>query len=89
MNSTSLNPDEVLGNVVTAIFSPLYQLAVAVAVIYFLFGVFRFIVDMNDPERKNVGKEHLLWGTIGLFIIFSVGGILRLYNDIFGGLFIF
>lgn len=87
--NNSLDPEQVLQSVVTTIFSPLYQLAVGLAFVYFLFGVFRFILDMNDPERKNIGKGHLLWGTVGLFIIFSVGGILRLYNDIFGGLFVF
>ncbi len=81
------NPDQVFQNVVTEIFNPLYKLAVGIAITYFLFGVFKFIMDMNDPEKKNFGKSHLLWGTIGLFIILSVGGILRLFNDLFGGMF--
>ncbi len=85
----ALDGEQVLQSVIANVFSPLYQLAVGISFIYFLYGVFRFIIDMNDPERKNIGKGHLLWGTVGLFIIFSVGGILRLYNDIFGGLFIF
>ena len=58
---TSITP---IKNVVNTIFSPLYQLAVGLAFIYFLFGVFRFIIDMNDPERKNIGKGHLLWGLL-------------------------
>jgi hypothetical protein len=85
----SLDPEQVLQNVVTTIFTPLYQLAVGIAVVYFLYGALRFIIDMNDPERKNIGKEHLFWGTIGLFIIFSVGGVLRLFSDIFGGFFVY
>ena len=73
--------------VTTEIFSPLYELAVGIAFIYFLYGVFKFIVDLNDPDKKNNGKAHLLWGTIGLFIMFSVGGIIQLLNDMFGGVF--
>ncbi len=82
-----MNADQILGNVVKYVFSPLYQLAVGVAFIYFLYGAFMFIVNINDPEKKNIGKSHLLWGTIGLFIILSVGGILKLFNDVFGGMF--
>ena len=79
--------EQILQNVVTEIFSPLYKLAVALAVLYFLYGVLKFIIDLNDPQKKNTGKEHLLWGLIGLFIILSVGGILKLFNDVFGGMF--
>jgi hypothetical protein len=84
-----MNGEQVLQKVITEIFNPMYQLAVALATLYFFFGVFKFIVDMNDPQKKNFGKSHLLWGLVGLFIILSVGGILRLFSDVFGGLFVF
>jgi hypothetical protein len=88
MNS-SVDGDAVLQKVVQEVFSPLYQLVAGIAFLYFLYGVFMFIVNMNDPEKKNLGKQHLLWGTVGLFIILSVGGIMMVFNNIFGGLFIF
>lgn len=81
--------EEVLQKVVTMVFSPLYQLLVVIAFLYFLYGGFMFIKDMNDPTAKNTGKQHLLWGTVGLFIIFSVGGILELFNTYLEGLFTF
>lgn len=86
---TDANGDQILQKVVTYFFSPLYQLCVAIAVVYFLYGVMRFVMDLNDPQSKNLGKAHLLYGTIGLFIIFSVGGFLRYFNEFFGGMFIY
>lgn len=74
-------------NVVTGFVQPLYQLAVVAAFLYFLYGAAKFIYDMNDPDKKNDGKSHLFWGLIGLFIVFSVGGIIPLFNSIFGGFF--
>lgn len=88
MGST-INPDDVLQKVITEVFSPLYQLAVGIAIIYFLYGGFMFILNMNDPDKKNMGKQHLLYGTIGLFIILSVSGILQVFNSIFDGMFTF
>ena len=79
-----MNGEQVLQNVITEIFNPLYKLAVALAFLYFLYGVFKFIVDMNDPQKKNFGKSHLLWGLVGLFIILSVGGILSIFKSVFG-----
>lgn len=84
-----MDGEQVLGRVVTEVFSPLYQAVAGVAFLYFLYGVVMFIINMNDPEKKNTGKQHLLWGTIGLFIILSVGGILQLFNSILGGMFQF
>lgn len=84
-----MNNEQILQNVIIEIFSPLYKLAVGIAFLYFLYGVLRFILDMNEPDKKNIGKQHMLWGTIGLFIIFSVGGILKLFNELFDGMFKF
>ncbi len=81
------NADDILQKLATEIFSPLYQLIVAIAFLYFLYGVAKFIYDMKNPQEKNTGKQHLLWGLIGLFIIFSVGGILSMFEGIFGSLF--
>ena len=89
MNGTLINGggDAIFAKVVSGIFNPLYQLLVVIAFIYFLYGVAKFIYDMNDPEKKTFGKSHLLWGLVGLFIILSIGGILQIFNNIFGGMF--
>lgn len=81
--------DDILGRVVTEVFAPLYALVASIAFLYFLYGVLQFILSMNDPEKKNIGKQHLLYGTIGLFIILSVGGMLQFFNSVFGGMFEF
>jgi hypothetical protein len=84
-----MNGDQVFERVVTEVLSPLYELIASVAFVYFLYGVVMFIIGMNDPEKKTIGKQHMLYGTIGLFIILSVGGILKVFNDVFNGMFVF
>lgn len=86
--------EQVLANVIEYVFSPFYQLAVAAAFVYFLYGVMMFIWMMRDPdagdaEKRNDGKRHMIWGTVGLFIILSVGGIIKFANDAIGGMFQF
>lgn len=82
----ALDPNTVLQKIVTEIFSPIYKAVVAFAFVYFLYGAFKYVYDMNHPAEKNTGKQHLFWGLVGLFFIFSVGGILALFTDIFGPL---
>lgn len=81
------NGNIVFQKVVSEVLSPLYQLAAGLALAYFFYGAAKFVFDMNDPEKRTFGKSHLFWGLIGLFIIFSVGGILPFINDAVGGMF--
>lgn len=85
----SSDADAILQKVVGEVLSPMYSLAVGISILYFLYGVLMFIVNANEPEKRNAGKSHLLYGTIGLFIILSVGGILMMFNTIFGGVFVY
>ena len=82
-----MSGEQILSNVVTEIFSPLYQAVVGVAILYFLYGVAKYVLDLNNPEKQTFGKSHLLWGMVGLFIILSVGGILSALNESLGGMF--
>jgi hypothetical protein len=84
--AAALDPDTVLQGIVTEIFNPLYRAAVAISFVYFLYGVVKYMHDMRNPQDKNTGKQHLFWGMIGLFIIFSVGGLLNLFSSMFGPL---
>jgi Type IV secretion system pilin len=84
--------EQVLANVIEYVFSPLYQLAVGLSFVYFLYGVLKFIwimrdSDAGDAQKRNEGKQHMMWGTVGLFIILSVGGILTFFNNTLGGIF--
>lgn len=78
-----------MGKIIAEFFSPLYQLAVGFAFVYFLYGVVKFIYNINNPEEKKLGRNHMLYGLIGLFIIFSVGGILSVLNSVLSGMFSF
>ncbi len=51
----------------------------AVAFIVFLWGVFQaFILGANDDEKKGHGKNLMLWGLIGFFVMVSVWGLVNI-----------
>lgn len=66
------------------ILNPLITLAFAVALVYFLYGVFQFIKDADDSDAREQGKQHILWGLVGMFIMISVFGIIRIVLNTFG-----
>lgn len=66
-----------LGKIATLILNPLIVLGFVVATVYLFYGIIQLIAgaDGNDLEKK---KNNVMYGVIGLFIMFSVYGILKL-----------
>lgn len=73
--------DNLIGNISDRILNPLVLLLAGIATIYFLWGVFEFIRDYDSPEERSKGARHMLWGVIGMFIMFSAFGIMNLIGE--------
>ncbi|HVU06375.1 MAG TPA: hypothetical protein VHE10_01075 [Candidatus Paceibacterota bacterium] len=63
---------------------PLIQLIFAAAVVYFLWGVFKYIQAADDPDERIQGGKHIIWSVIGLFIMISVWGIIAVIKRTIG-----
>lgn len=51
----------------------------AIAFIVFLWGAFQtFIIGANDSGVKEKGKNLMLWGLIGFFVMVSVWGLVNI-----------
>lgn len=48
--------------------------------IMFFWGLAHFILSSDSTVKEN-GKNHMIWGVVGLFIIFSVWGIIAFIGD--------
>jgi len=79
MNTISIVP--FLNKVSGAILNPLILILFSVAFVYFAVGVVRLITA--DAGKKEEGKNAVIWGLVGMFIMFSTYGIIRLLLDSF------
>ncbi len=70
-------------NVNRTIINPLILFLFALAVVYFLYGVFEFMMNQANEEKKTSGKSHMLWGIIGLTIMMGVWAILNVILNTF------
>lgn len=70
--------DRFILNVNTTIINPLIIFLFALALAYFLFGVMEFLLNPESEESKTKGKQHMLWGVIGLTIMMGVFAILNI-----------
>lgn len=57
----------------------------ALAFVFFLVGVARYFFSGQDEEARDKGKQFALWGLIGLVVMFSVWGFVKLLLSILPG----
>jgi len=69
----------------TYILNPLIILAFAFAMVVFLWGVFQYVRGAADVKARETGRSHILWGVIGIAIMFSVFGIMNIISNTVGG----
>ncbi|OHA59892.1 MAG: hypothetical protein A2589_02525 [Candidatus Vogelbacteria bacterium RIFOXYD1_FULL_46_19] len=67
-----------LDNINTYIVNPIIGLLFGLALLYFMYGVAVFIVNGDNDVKRREGASHMLWGVIGLFVMVSVFGIMKI-----------
>ncbi len=82
--AASSSLDGFIGNIDKMIINPLIGLLFALAIVYFLYGVFEFLSNQANEEKKTTGKSHMLWGIIGITIMMGVWTILGILLNTLG-----
>lgn len=73
-----------LAKVVIEIINPIILLLAASAFVVFVWGMFEFIAHAADAAKREEGRKAILWGLVGLVIIFGAYGIINLALGTFG-----
>ena len=56
-------------------------LMASIALVLFLWSGARFIFVASNPKAKTQNKGILLWSAFAMFVLFSIGGILKFLED--------
>ncbi len=84
MAAASLSIAPLLNRINQYILNPLILLVFAVAFLIFFYGLFQFINSASDGKERSEGKKKIIWGLVGMFIMFSAYGIIRLIMGTIG-----
>ncbi len=76
--------EELLRRVSGAIINPIITLAFAVALLVFFWGLFQFIRSETADAKREEGKKKIFFGLIGMFVMVSAYGLIRLILGTFG-----
>ncbi len=77
-------PQEFASKLVSVVINPLIALAFGAALVVFVWGIVEFLLALSQGGDTETGKQHMLWGIIGLFIMTAAFGILSIVTNSFG-----
>lgn len=69
-----------LGNIINKVI----PLVIGAAVLVFLWGVLKYVVAGDDPEKRADARWFMVWGVISLFVMVSVWGLVRILQNTLG-----
>ncbi len=80
-----MNFREFLNTYILDLINLVIPLIASLSLLVFFWGLAKFIMNVSgDAKAVQEGKNLMIWGTIAIFVMVSVWGILRfLSNDIF------
>jgi hypothetical protein len=59
-------------------------LVVGLALLYFFWGIATYIRAAGDEKELDKGKRIMIWGVVALFVMTSVGGLVRFLQNELG-----
>lgn len=80
------NLTQLAGKMVSAILNPILGLFFAVGTLVFVFGIVEFMLGLANEslDKKEAGKQHMLYGLIGMFVMVSAWAIVALIGNLVG-----
>ena len=74
---------DVVGRFTTYVINPILLILAAAGFFFFVWGLVEFMIALSQGGKTETGKQHMIWGTVGMVIMFSVAGIIALINSTF------
>lgn len=73
-----------LTKVEVALINPIITLLGLAAFALFVFGIVEFVGGAGNEEKRSIGQRHMIWGFIGLTIMFGAKAIIAIMASSIG-----
>lgn len=74
---------DVVGRFTEYVINPALLILAAAGFFFFVWGLVEFMFKLAQGADTKEGKQHMIWGVVGMVIMFSVIGIITLINNTF------
>ncbi len=83
-----LNQNPTVGTLLSKIYDniifPIISVLFLFSFLVFVYGMFEMISSGDDSDKRTNGKNSILWSVVGMVIMLSVYGIIRLISNTLG-----
>jgi succinate dehydrogenase/fumarate reductase cytochrome b subunit len=69
-----------IGNIINL----LLPITVAAALLFFFYGLAKFVLNAGDEDARSEAKQMMIWGVVALFVMVSVWGLVSFLGSIVG-----
>ncbi len=82
LSTTNATLNDFIGKFDTAILNPIITLLALAAFVLFTWGVVEYIRGSENDEKRKIGQQHMLWGIVGLTIMFGATVIVKVLGNV-------
>jgi hypothetical protein len=68
------------GVLLNGILKPIVPVLIGLAVVVFIYGIIT-VMFSEGGEKKESGKQYMMWGILGIFVMVSVWGLVYLLGN--------
>ena len=76
--------NSLLHGIIIQIINPIIMLLAGTAFVVFMWGIFSLVKNASNSTKRADAQRAILWGVVGLVIIFGTYGILNVATSTFG-----
>lgn len=73
----------IINKISGGILKPFITILMILSTIVFIWGIIKFIAAAGNPNKKEEGKQIIMWGLIGLFVIAGMWGLATIIQTTF------
>jgi predicted membrane channel-forming protein YqfA (hemolysin III family) len=70
----------ILVNNIQPLLNAIIPILITIGVVYFIWGIVQYVIA-DDEKAKDAGKNRMMWGLIGLFVIVTFWGLIQVIGN--------
>ena len=70
----------VVGNIVNM----LVPIVTTLAIVFFFYGLAKYVLNAGDEDKKEEGKNIMIWGVLAMFVLVTLWGIIAFIQKTVG-----
>jgi hypothetical protein len=78
--NTNPSVETIIEGPITGILNAIIPILITLGVIYFIWGIVQYVIA-DDEAAKEKGKNRMLYGLVGLFVIVTFWGLIEVIQN--------